>query len=100
MGKAIIEITENPVTVGIIDTKVIVELGVSGPQGPQLPLGYVHHQSSASTTWTINHNLSFIPNITIVDSSGNVIEGSYNYPDSDTVIANFSNSFAGEAYLS
>jgi hypothetical protein len=100
MGKAIIEITENPVTVGIIDNKVVVELGVSGPQGPQLPLGHVHYQASASTTWIINHNLSFIPNITIVDSSGNVIEGSYNYPNSDVVIANFSNSFAGEAYLS
>lgn len=100
MGKAIIEITENPVTVGIIDKKVVVELGVTGPQAAQEPLGYVHHQSSASTTWVINHNLSFIPSVTIVDSSGNVVEGSYNYPDVDNVIANFSSSFAGEAYLS
>ena len=63
-------------------------------------LGYVHEQNVANTTWTITHGLGFIPNITVVDSAGTVVEGSYNYPNSSTVVANFSSAFSGKAYLS
>lgn len=95
-GRAIIEIIEENVT---------VDIGVSGPQGPAGTidygeLGYVHDQMSASTTWSINHELGFVPNITVVDSAGTVVEGSYSYPNLNTVILSFSNSFAGKAYLS
>ena len=54
----------------------------------------------ASDTWTITHGLQFIPNITVVDSAGTVVEGSYTYPDEDIVVANFSGAFSGKAYLS
>jgi hypothetical protein len=63
-------------------------------------LGYVHIQEVSSNTWTINHGLGFIPNITVVDSAGTVVEGSYNYQDSDTVILTFIGGFSGRAYLS
>jgi hypothetical protein len=63
-------------------------------------LGYVHEQPSPASVWTISHGLGFTPNITVVDSSGTVVEGSYNYPNSDTVVATFSGSFSGKAYLS
>ena len=63
-------------------------------------LGYVHVQSTPGTTWTINHNLGFIPNITVVDSAGTVIEGSYNYPNNTTVVLTFSSQFSGKAFLS
>lgn len=63
-------------------------------------LGYVHTQNSASNIWTITHGLGFIPNITVVDSGGSVVEGSYNYPNSNTVILTFNGSFSGKAYLS
>lgn len=112
-----VEVIENPVTISTNDDNVVVSstdqvvtvsLGTSGPQGPKgdpgevqyVDLSYVHDQVSAASVWTINHNLEFIPNITVVDSSGNVVEGSYNYPDSNTVILTFSHSFAGKAYLS
>jgi hypothetical protein len=96
MNRAIIEIIEENIT---------VDIGTVGPQGPAGTidygeLGYVHDQMSASTTWLVEHGLNFIPNITVVDSAGTVIEGSYSYPNSSTVILNFSNSFAGKAYLS
>lgn len=64
-------------------------------------LGYVHEQSVASDTWTINHGLGFIPNITVIDSAGTVVEGSYNYSeDGNTVTLSFVGSFSGKAYLS
>lgn len=87
---------------------IVVELGTSGPQGPKGEDGlgtvdtisYIHTQAVASDTWTINHNLIFYPNITVVDSSGNVVEGSYTYLDETTIIASFSGAFSGKAYLS
>jgi hypothetical protein len=95
----------------INDTNVSVYLGESGPQGPQgvagapgevqiSDLSYIHTQASASSTWTIVHGLSFVPNITVVDSAGSVVEGDYSYPDENTVIATFLGAFAGKAYLS
>jgi hypothetical protein len=63
-------------------------------------LGYVHIQEVASSTWTITHGLGFTPNITVVDTAGTVVEGSYNYPDSDTVVLTFVGGFSGRAYLS
>jgi hypothetical protein len=63
-------------------------------------LGYVHIQEVASSTWTITHGLGFTPNITVVDTAGTVVEGSYNYPNSDTVVLSFIGAFSGRAYLS
>jgi len=63
-------------------------------------LGYEHIQEVAATTWTIEHGLGFVPNITVVDSAGTVVEGSYDYPDSNTVILTFIGAFSGRAYLS
>lgn len=113
-GKVTVEIIENPVQVTVENTNVdvdvveqivVLELGITGPQGPMgeiqpETLGYVHIQSVPSTTWTINHNMIFVPNITVVDSSGTVIEGSYDYPNSTTVVLSFSSPFSGKAYLS
>ena len=90
-----------------LDTKIV--LGDSGPQGPQGPqgipgltqvLGYVFNQTSPLSQWTIVHGLYFVPNITVVDSAGSVVEGDYSYPDENTVIATFAGAFAGKAYLS
>jgi hypothetical protein len=63
-------------------------------------LGYIHDQDVASNEWTIVHGLGFVPNITVVDLNGTVIEGSYNYPNNDTIIANFTESISGRAYVS
>ena len=62
--------------------------------------GYVHEQIASATTWTINHNLDFVPNITVVDTFGTVVEGSYDYPNDTTVVLNFSSPFSGKAFLS
>jgi len=63
-------------------------------------LGYMHIQEVASATWSITHGLGFVPNITVVDTAGTVVEGSYNYPNSSTVVLTFIGAFSGRAYLS
>lgn len=108
MANVSVEIVENIASVQTTDDKITVELGTSGPQGPKgesgevlyTDLSYVHNQTVASNTWTITHGLQFIPSITVVDSAGTVVEGSYTYPDANTVVANFSGAFSGKAYLS
>jgi len=113
-GKVTVEVIENPVQVTVENTNVdvdvveqvvVLELGITGPQGPMgeiqpETLGYVHTQSVASDTGTINHNMIFVPNITVIDSGGTVVEGSYNYPNNTTVVLSFSSPFSGKAYLS
>jgi hypothetical protein len=120
LARAVVEIVENPtivtidqqnVDVAINETIAAIDIGVSGPQGAKgdkgdpgevrfSDLSFVYEQVSASTTWNIVHNLNFVPNITVVDSAGTVVEGSYSYPNLTTVILSFSNAFAGKAYLS
>ena len=63
-------------------------------------LAYMHIQENASATWSITHGLGFVPNITVVDTAGTVVEGSYNYPNSSTVVLTFIGAFSGRAYLS
>lgn len=63
-------------------------------------LGYVHIQSVPASVWNITHGLGFTPNITVVDTAGTVVEGSYNYPNSSTVVLTFIGAFSGRAYLS
>lgn len=64
------------------------------------PLAYVHVQGTTSNTWTINHNLDFYPNVTIQDSGGSIVEGEITYTSRNQLIATFSASFSGKAYLS
>src|SRR5262249_59980874 len=44
-------------------------------------VAYRHVQSTAATTWSIAHNLSFRPNVTAVDSTGRAVwPGAADYP--------------------
>ncbi len=85
------------------------EIGPMGPEGPQGPPGdegsgalgfFVHDQSIPSDVWVIDHNLSFIPQVTIVDSSGREVEGDVIYTSPTQITVLFSAPFAGKAYLS
>lgn len=61
---------------------------------------YVHNQAVAAATWLIDHNLGFHPNVTVVDSSGDQVEGTVTYVTLNQVRVMFSAAFAGIAYLS
>lgn len=63
---------------------------------------YVHTvtQNAPSNVWTIDHNLGFFPNVTVVDSGGTQVEGNVIYNNINRVTIEFSTAFAGKAYLS
>lgn len=101
--ESVIEVINQEVRVMAIEQPNLIVLGSSGPQG--IPgetqvVAYVFVQSSPASTWTITHGLDFVPNITVVDTAGSVVEGDYSYPNGNTIIATFSGAFAGKAYLS
>jgi hypothetical protein len=79
--------------------------GATGPAGEKGDKGddggfFAYTQGIASDTWYIEHNLGYNPNIVVIDSAGTVVEGSYEYPNVNTLIATFSGAFSGNAYLS
>jgi hypothetical protein len=100
-----VQIIENTSNVIVNEEEIDIIIGETGPQGPSGQvdpslIAYAHTQNVASDTWSITHGLGFIPNITVVDSGGTVVEGSYNYPNANTVVLTFSSPFSGKAYLS
>ena len=60
---------------------------------------FTYNQVSASSVWTINHNLGFRPNITVFDSAGTKVYGDESHTDANNVVLTFSASFSGTAYL-
>lgn len=76
--------------------------GVDGTQADDIPelVSYAHTQSSASTSWTVNHNLNFYPNVTVYDSAGSMVEGSVTHTSATSLTITFSGAISGKAYLS
>jgi hypothetical protein len=70
------------------------------PEAVNLGGTYVHVQGTPSATWTINHNLDFYPSVEIVNSAGVAVIGDYEYLNTNTIVARFTDPFAGKAYLS
>jgi hypothetical protein len=70
------------------------------PLGAPLGMGYIHTQGTVASTWTIDHNLPFYPNVTVVDSAGDTVDGNITYPLTTRVVLTFSAAFSGTAYLS
>lgn len=60
---------------------------------------YVHRQTVASATWTIQHNLNKYPSVTIVDSADSVVEGSITYLSTNLIEVTFTSQFVGKAFL-
>lgn len=75
--------------------QVVVRLAANGGNTRR----YVYSQTSAATTWTINHTLGGRPSITIVDSAGTVVIGEVTYISDSQIIVEFTSAFSGFAYL-
>lgn len=60
---------------------------------------FVWEAPSASTTWTINHNLQRNPSVTLTDSTGRVMLADVTYLNINTVTVEFAYATAGYAYL-
>lgn len=81
-----------------------VTQGLTGPSGGGTTPGtgdsnYVHNQSVASATWTINHGLGKFPAVSVVDSAGDQIEGDVRYINVNQVVITFSAMFTGRAFI-
>ena len=63
-------------------------------------VSYDHMQGAASSSWSITHNLGFKPNVTVIDSAGNIVEGEISYTNSNSITVSFQSAFSGNAYLS
>lgn len=63
-------------------------------------LGYTYVQGTAQATWVIAHPLSFRPNVAVVDSAGNEVEGDVKYDSATQITLSFTAAFSGTAYLS
>jgi hypothetical protein len=63
-------------------------------------VAYTHVQSVSITTWVITHNLNYMPNVTVIDSGGNSVEGEIFYNNTNQLTLSFSNQTSGKAYLS
>ena len=96
----------NTITVTDNSSNTVVEVPVTstvtattaGPQGPA-GAGYLHQQTSASTTWTINHNLGFRPAVELFDSGSQEIEGDVSHPSINQAIITVNPATAGSARL-
>ena len=85
-------------TVVAVPVTSTVTATTAGPQGPA-GVGYLHQQTSASTTWTINHNLGFRPAVELFDSGSQEIEGDVAHPSINQAIITVNPSTAGSARL-
>jgi hypothetical protein len=63
-------------------------------------VSYEHDQGAASNSWIVTHNLGFKPNVTVIDSAGNIVEGEITYTNSNSLTVSFASAFSGKAYLS
>jgi hypothetical protein len=68
-------------------------------------VNYKHHQNSASTTWSINHNLGKFPSVSIKFSSSDQIYSNVGafagviYTDENNLTINLAAAESGYAYL-
>lgn len=61
---------------------------------------YEHFQNSPASTWTINHNLSYKPSVSIFSLGGIEIEAAIQHATNNQTIINFVVPTAGTATLS
>lgn len=73
--------------------------GAPGPAGPPGPAGatYIHTQSTASDTWTINHNLGVRPAVTLLTDGGAEFEAAVSHLDANTAVASMTIPLTGTA---
>jgi hypothetical protein len=95
-----LQTVENLIAGAALDTTDDLPEGVTNKYFTVGRVAYIHTQGVASDTWTINHNLGFYPNLTVVDSGGTIYEGEITYTNTVSLTVTFSAAFSGKAYLS
>jgi hypothetical protein len=73
--------------------------GTQWVDGPDGGAAYVYTQAVAASTWTINHNLGFVPSVEVFDSGSQEIEADVSHPTTNQTVIVFSVPLAGFARL-
>lgn len=60
---------------------------------------YIHTQSTAASTWTINHNLGFKPSVELFDSGSQEIDGHVVHTSNNQVVVTLTKAISGFARL-
>ena len=81
------------------ETTFTIQRRNSSPISKTYKSGYTHNQASPSNTWVINHSLNKNPSVTVVDSSGNQVEGAVTINSLNQITITFCGAFSGKAYL-
>ena len=68
-------------------------------------ISYIHTQNQEASVWTINHNLGFVPSVSVMDFSGVNVECEIGYESENQVTLEFYQNeepiaVSGYAYLS
>ena len=101
---------QNPNTFGLSDLTDVDTAGASagdalkydGTQWVDAPdegTAFVYTQSTAASTWTVNHNLGYVPTVRIFDSGSQEIEAAVSHPSTNTAVIVFLLPVAGFARL-
>ena len=83
----------------VVPTVVVTAPGPQGIAGTTASVFYTHVQSVASAIWTIAHNLGGEPTAVVLDSAGTQCEGTFSYPNKNTLVITFTGAFTGTAYV-
>lgn len=81
------------------DVQTVVVRGPAGPPGAGggAADSYTHNQSSASATWTINHNLGRLPIVTLLTPGLVEFEAELVHTSNNQCIAYLATPLAGQA---
>ena len=98
-----LEILDLGSSITVSDSSAVIEIsdslmGIQGAPGEDgTDVSYVHTQLSASSSWTVNHNLGFKPSVEILSVGGAEIEGEVLHISNNQVTINFVMAVAGSA---
>ena len=92
------EVTGTTVQLAVVDV-VTAQVTTVGPQGPAGAGAFVYTQSSPSTTWTINHNLGYIPSVELFDTGSQEIEATVSHTSINQTVILLTIATAGFARL-
>lgn len=99
-GGATLQDIADAIAAAALDTTDDLPEGITNKYFRVDRVSYAHTQGVSSNSWVIAHNLGFKPNVTVIDSAGNIVEGEIAYTTSDSITVSFAYSFSGKAYLS
>lgn len=71
--------------------------GIQGPPGASGGFLFVHTQSSASATWTINHNLGSFPSVELMTLGGVEMDGAIQHTSPNQTVITFNTPQTGIA---